>query len=185
MKKITAKRSKQKPTVESLELRKLYRDGKILRTELEEYHYIRYGFKSKEDFHSKMRKVVMTMIQLGIDCEPTLSTETRIGRVMKLLGCLPNIKLCCACCPENSESQQHLEFMTIDHVNCGGRKHRNENKSGHSDYLLLKQGFKASDYQVICYNCNCSLGHRGYCPHKPEIKRSTKFEHTSKCNEKT
>jgi len=171
---ITAKRSKQKPTVESLELRKLYREGKILRAELEEYHYIRHGFKSKEDFHSKMRKVVMTMIQLGIDCEPTLSTETRIGRVMKLLGC-----------PFDAETQQHLEFLTIDHVNGGGRKHRNENKSGHSDYLLLKHGFKASNYQVICYNCNCSLGHRGYCPHKPDIKRSTKFEHTSKCNEKT
>lgn len=28
----------------------------------------------------------------------------------------------------------------------------------------IKENYPDS-YRILCFNCNCSLGHRGYCPH--------------------
>lgn len=67
----------------------------------------------------------------------------------------------CACCGESA-----FEFLAIDHINGGGGKHRREIKNkfpciirwlGHHNY---PPGFR-----VLCHNCNCALGHYGYCPH--------------------
>lgn len=68
----------------------------------------------------------------------------------------------CACCSEES-----IEFLTIDHINGGGTRHREDLKaSGSSFYAWLKKNKWPEGYRVLCYNCNCSLGHFGYCPHK-------------------
>lgn len=70
----------------------------------------------------------------------------------------------CACCSESA-----LEFLTIDHVNGGGGKHRKKLgvSAGISFYRWLrKQGFPKDEYQVLCYNCNCARGFYGVCPHK-------------------
>ena len=67
----------------------------------------------------------------------------------------------CECCSEN-----HLEFLCIDHINGGGNKHRQ--KIG--EYLplhLKKQGFPPG-YRILCHNCNMSMGFYGYCPHEKE-----------------
>lgn len=71
----------------------------------------------------------------------------------------------CACCNEDI-----LEFLSIDHVNGGGRQHRAKifktNSGSGAFYLWLKrQGFPEG-YRILCYNCNCALGHYGYCPHR-------------------
>ncbi len=70
----------------------------------------------------------------------------------------------CACCGES-----HLEFLNIDHINGGGNKHRKEigrKKAGSSFYHWLKQNGYPEGFRVLCYNCNCSIGHFGYCPHQ-------------------
>jgi hypothetical protein len=63
----------------------------------------------------------------------------------------------CLCC---GETQQ--EFLTIDHVN--GKLGRWDS----GDYLIarLLNSSVSCEYRILCYNCNCSLGHRGYCPHQ-------------------
>jgi len=64
----------------------------------------------------------------------------------------------CECCGE-----LHIEFLTIDHINGNGAKHRL--KIGpHINRWLIKNNFPPG-YRVLCFNCNCSLGHCGYCPH--------------------
>ncbi len=61
------------------------------------------------------------------------------------------------------------EFLTIDHINGGGRKHRAKyGLTGGFFYLWLKSHHYPKGYRVLCYNCNCSIGHHGYCPHDKE-----------------
>lgn len=31
----------------------------------------------------------------------------------------------------------------------------------------VAQGYPKDRYRLLCYNCNCAIGARGYCPHKP------------------
>lgn len=72
--------------------------------------------------------------------------------------------MCCTCCGES-----HIEFLTIDHINGGGRKHRIEEKIN-SIYQYLKNKNYPEGYQILCFNCNCSKGFFGYCPHQLEKK---------------
>jgi len=69
---------------------------------------------------------------------------------------------CCACCGEGNPG-----FLSVDHVNGGGRAHRKAAGSGTMVWLqIIKQGFPA-EYQLLCFNCN--LGryfNGGTCPHK-------------------
>ena len=65
----------------------------------------------------------------------------------------------CKCCGE-----KHIEFLTMDHIDGGGRKHREEIGSGKL-YIWLRQNNYPNGFRVLCMNCNNSMGHSGYCPH--------------------
>ncbi len=65
----------------------------------------------------------------------------------------------CVCCKETQE-----EFLTIDHIHGGGNKHKKEMKISNIYKWLIKNNFPEG-FRLLCYNCNCSLGFRGYCPH--------------------
>lgn len=69
----------------------------------------------------------------------------------------------CDCCQET-----RIEFLSIDHINGGGNKHRQElNISGGKEfYLWLRKNSFPTGYRVLCHNCNQSLGFYHYCPHK-------------------
>ena len=71
----------------------------------------------------------------------------------------------CGCCGED-----RIEFLTIDHIVPVGSTPKLPERCG-SGLLrwLKKQGFP-SGFRTLCYNCNCSLGHHGYCPHQQESK---------------
>ena len=71
----------------------------------------------------------------------------------------------CECCGERREP-----FLTIDHVNGGGNRHRKQ-RLGNFYYYLVRQNFPTG-YRLLCMNCNFSLGIRGYCPHQRERDRS-------------
>lgn len=84
----------------------------------------------------------------------------------------------CLCCGENK-----FEFLTIDHINGGGTKHRKE--VGADIYKWLKRNSYPDGYRVLCFNCNCSIAYSGYCPHgnlkrefilNPKIKVKAKKE---------
>ncbi len=68
----------------------------------------------------------------------------------------------CVCCNESI-----IEFMTIDHIDGGGRQHRIEVGKGHNFYKWLIKNNFPDDYRVLCTNCNSTRGLFGYCPHNP------------------
>lgn len=70
----------------------------------------------------------------------------------------------CVCCGE-----ENPEFLSIDHVEGNGNKHRKEITSGggiHFYRWLRKQGYPKDKYRLLCMNCQCSHGWYGYCPHQ-------------------
>ncbi len=68
----------------------------------------------------------------------------------------------CACCGETTP-----EFLTIDHVNNDGNKHRDRIGYGvralYSD--IIRSGF-CNKFQILCMNCNFGKSmNGGKCPH--------------------
>jgi hypothetical protein len=72
-------------------------------------------------------------------------------------------KNCCACCGENI-----IEFLTINHINGGGNKHRKEvgARSGEKFYKWLIKNNFPKGFNVLCMNCNMATGIYGICPHQ-------------------
>ena len=66
----------------------------------------------------------------------------------------------CACCNE-----QHLEFLTIDHVNNDGAEHRRRRKN-HVLYWELRQQNYPLGFRVLCMNCNFARSRNRICPHE-------------------
>lgn len=70
----------------------------------------------------------------------------------------------CKCCGEKEWS-----FLTIDHIENDGYKHRKELKSRSSDVLFvwLKKNNFPRGFQVLCMNCQFGkVRNNGRCPHK-------------------
>ena len=71
----------------------------------------------------------------------------------------------CKCCGETE-----MAFLTVDHINGGGNKHRRQEhiiclyKWLHSQWL--KTGKYPTGFQVLCMNCNVGKFRCGVCPHK-------------------
>ena len=69
----------------------------------------------------------------------------------------------CECCRIDNE-----EFLSIDHINGGGRKER-ENFKKYKHYLKMLVNLSinelTSKYRCLCFNCNYALGFWGRCPH--------------------
>ena len=83
----------------------------------------------------------------------------------------------CECC---GESRTH--FLTIDHI--GGRKVVGHDRSlrGRKLYHWLKRNNYPKGFRVLCWNCNCSIGMYGECPHQEE-KRLLQGVSTNKSGE--
>lgn len=67
----------------------------------------------------------------------------------------------CVCCGEGT-----LLFLSLDHINGGGRQHRQETGGG-GFYSWLKRHNYPAGFQILCHNCN--LGRQlnsGTCPHQ-------------------
>lgn len=72
----------------------------------------------------------------------------------------------CECCGENKR-----EFLTIDHIGGWGRKHRREiGNSGTAIKLWLVRNKFPEGFRILCWNCNCSRGQVGYCPHEAILR---------------
>ena len=71
----------------------------------------------------------------------------------------------CACCGETEP-----RFLSLDHVNNDGNKHRKAIGGGSLIYRWLKVNGYPDTFQVLCMNCN--FGKRmnnGVCPHVEAI----------------
>lgn len=71
----------------------------------------------------------------------------------------------CACCGETQR-----EFLSIDHVGGWGKNHRSAKTGkrviGVALYTWIVKNMFPASIQILCYNCNCALGVKGYCPHQ-------------------
>jgi hypothetical protein len=75
----------------------------------------------------------------------------------------------CACCGESNPM-----FLSLDHINGNGSEER---RNGLYTITILeklrREGWPEDAkkmYRFLCYNCNFTIGHYGYCPHHPDIK---------------
>ena len=69
----------------------------------------------------------------------------------------------CACCGETN-----FGFLTLDHIEGGGREHRETVNSGGTGIArnLKERGWPKGEFQILCYHCNCGRAHHGgVCPH--------------------
>lgn len=65
----------------------------------------------------------------------------------------------CECC-----SEQEIKFLSIDHIQGGGTKHKAEIGSHKIYFWLINNNFPKG-YRVLCHNCNQAIGFFGECPH--------------------
>jgi len=117
------------------------------------------AFKSADDFGPDVSRWGRTYrLPRCRDCANKSSTRTS----QKLrAACLDHYGRVCACCGED-----HLVFLTIDHIDNDGSAHRKEiGGAGALLYRwLIKEGFP-SRFQTLCYNCNIAKYRLGECPH--------------------
>ena len=74
-------------------------------------------------------------------------------------------KNCCACCGE-----KEFKFLTIDHINNDGGKHRKIIRGGGTAiYKWLRRNYFPDGFQILCYNCNCAKGFYRKCPHLESV----------------
>lgn len=70
----------------------------------------------------------------------------------------------CVCCGEYREA-----FLSIDHTNGGGTKHRAEVGDGTQMYYWMRRNNYPPGFTVMCHNCNHGRYlNGGICPHEQE-----------------
>ena len=68
----------------------------------------------------------------------------------------------CSCCGEDMQ-----EFLSIDHINNDGNKHRKVVPASTLYRWLIKNNFP-KEFQLLCHNCNWAKHLYGECPHNNE-----------------
>lgn len=96
---------------------------------------------------------------VGVKWNEPITRSTAANRLLRL-EVLEALGGKCACCGETRQ-----EFLCVDHIRGGGNKHRKQVEGEYFFRVVRREGCPKSKYRVLCYNCNCSLAHRGYCPH--------------------
>ena len=75
----------------------------------------------------------------------------------------------CECCGESE-----ILFLTLEHINGVPKIDRmaNGKRKRTVDILrrLEREGWPKTDHTILCFNCNCSKGIYGSCPHKGVIR---------------
>lgn len=118
------------------------------------------GFKSCESCRVRRRAYKTTGRQRNPPTPAAIAAQARY-RAKRRREVIEGYGGECACCKE-----AELAFLTIDHVNGGGHKHR-KTKEGHALYTRLRAALPERDpaYQVLCWNCNSAKHFQGACPH--------------------
>ncbi len=78
----------------------------------------------------------------------------------------------CNCCGE-----KEIRFLSVDHMNGGGTKHRevlskglNKPAGGAVMYNWIIRNNFPDGFQILCHNCNQAKGFYGICPHKESLE---------------
>ena len=85
--------------------------------------------------------------------------KRRFKLKVNILSYYSNNDIRCNCCGE-----KEIQFLSIDHINGGGFKHKKE--IGGNLYNWLIQNNYPGGFQVLCMNCNFGKAICKICPHK-------------------
>lgn len=97
-----------------------------------------------------------------VECLKKLKGQMKKERRLLREEVIKHYGVHCTCCGEKEQ-----QFLTIDHINGGGNKHRRELKaSGINLYRWLKNNNYPEGFRVRCFSCNCAAGIYGMCPHE-------------------
>ena len=94
------------------------------------------------------------------------SKTSKVGKINArkiVIDHYSNGKNSCACCNEKI-----YEFLTIDHLNGGGTKHRKTIARYNICIWLIQNNFPEG-FQILCYNCNAAKQFNHGCPHKQQM----------------
>lgn len=118
--------------------------------------------KSFEEFYKDKRKIQKNKNRYRAVCKACSLLYLKKIR-QKVLDAYGNK---CVCCGETFP-----EFLTIEHKNNDGTAHRKliqKSAGSHFYKWLVDNNFPKEDFELNCWNCNCSKGKYGYCPHGKE-----------------
>ena len=118
-----------------------------------------WSMKNKEEITKKAREWRNKNKERHSQVQRARRIRLKIGAFNAYGGCI------CVCCGESI-----LEFLSIDHINGGGTKHKKE--INQHIYEWLRDNKYPSGFQVLCHNCNQAKGYFGCCPHQ-KIKEGT------------
>jgi hypothetical protein len=105
----------------------------------------------------------------GNDCT---SCRAKKERAQLKLAFLEAFNSTCTCCGENDP-----RFLTLDHVNNDGNKHRETLKEHQIMREAKNEGWPRAKYTCLCLNCNLGRSvNGGICPHKCKSKEEYKAE---------
>jgi 5-methylcytosine-specific restriction endonuclease McrA len=96
---------------------------------------------------------------------PRLRLQDRARRLKIKLDGIKQYGGKCVCC-----GISEVKFLTIDHINGRSKEKKypcGSKPTGLMLWVMLKRlGWPKSNYQLLCFNCNCAKGIYGTCPHK-------------------
>lgn len=129
---------------------------------------IRYHTKKNQKLcvHCGQHAPVATEI-LCLDCKEKNQQRGLENRQKNKMTIISHYGGQCSCCGEI-----RMEFLTIDHIDGGGHKHRSLLKErGTTFYRWVIKNKFPSGFQVLCLNCNMGRYlNGGICPHQqPKI----------------
>ena len=92
-------------------------------------------------------------------CKFCEDLEDKLRRIRNRLIALVRYGGVCACCGEAT-----YEFLSFDHINGGGTRHKRQRETKHIEQWLKQNGYPEG-FRILCHNCNAARGFYGYCPH--------------------
>lgn len=119
---------------------------------------------SKESVRGKSTCIRCLKLKKILSATPSAKLQRKLGyKALKIevFNAYGGPKCSCVGCTETT-----LGFMTIDHVNNDGSKHRKEVGFGSAFFYWLKNSNYPPGYRVLCFNCNTGTStNGGICPH--------------------
>jgi hypothetical protein len=123
-----------------------------------------YNMAHREESHAryiKNREQILERSRAYHECHrDEKNTKARDKRAIQRAEVLAHYGNSCVCCGESIP-----EFLSIDHINGGGGKHRKEIGAGAMYRWIIDNNFP-DDFQILCHNCNQAKGYYNECPHK-------------------
>lgn len=146
---------------------KKYRSLPEVRAKKQKYDNERYKNDIKLREHKKNNTKLWIKTPKGRALHNLGNKNNRKNNKIICISIYSNETMSCKCCNEKI-----LDFLTIDHINGGGRRHKKQIKT--DLYVWLIRNNFPEGFQVLCMNCNWGkYVNGGICPHK-EIQNEQK-----------